>query len=173
MSTREETAGVDEFPPRLTLCVGAVVQRGDRVLFVRQTYGENLTGVWTLPWGFVQGVLPDGQPDPPHVAALREALEEGGITAAVEGLLGIQNHVSRDGEPRVYLLFLCRHVSGTPTPDGVETDRAAYVSLAELDALDEPVDGFCLWLARRVLRGEHHLIPPEAANPYAPHLAFF
>ncbi len=161
-----------EFPPRLTICVGAVVLRGDAVLFVRQTYGDSLKGVWSLPWGFVQGVMPDGQADPPHIAALRETLEEGGITAEIEGLLGIQQHASSSGEPRVYLLFLCRHVSGDPLPDHHETDRAAYLTLADLDALDDPVDGFCDWLARRVLRGEHHLIPPEAANPYRPHLAF-
>jgi ADP-ribose pyrophosphatase YjhB (NUDIX family) len=161
-----------DFPPKITLCVGAVVLREDRVLFVRQTYGESLTGVWTLPWGFVHGTTPDGQPDPPHLAALRETLEEGGILADVQGLLGIQNHVSREGEPRVYFLFLCCHAGGAPKPDDAETDRAVYFSLAELDALTEPIDPFCLWLARRVLRGEHHLIPPEAANPYAPHMAF-
>lgn len=161
-----------EFPPRLAICVGAVVLRGERVLFVRQTYGDSLTGTWTLPWGYVQGVTSDGEPDPPHIAALRETLEEGGITATVEGLLGIQQHASRTGEPRVYILFLCRHTSGDPAPDDAETDRAAYLSLADLDALDDPIDEFCAWLARRVLRGEHHVIPPEAANPYAPHLAF-
>lgn len=172
MQSSQGAAGTD-FPPRITICVGAVVLRGERVLFVRQTYGEHLTGVWTLPWGFAHGTAPDGQPDPPHVAALRETLEEGGVTAEIVGLLGVQNHVSSTGEPRVYLLFLCRHTGGEPAPDGHETDRAAYLSLGDLDALDEPVDPFCAWLARRVLRGEHHVIPPEACNPYRPHLAFF
>src|SRR5690606_34771644 len=139
---------VPEFPPRMTVCVGAVVLRGERVLFVRQTYGESLTGVYTLPWGFVQGMTPDGQLDPPHIAALRESLEEGGITAEIEGLLGIQTHQDAAGQPRLYTLFLCRHVSREPRRDGVETDRAAYLSLAELEALTEPVDTFCLWLAQ-------------------------
>jgi len=160
-------------PPKFVICVGAVVLRDDAVLFVRQTYGEGLTGVWTLPWGFVHGIGPGGQPDPPHVAALRETLEEGGITAEIEGLLGIQNHGDHPTYgPRVYLLFLCRHTAGEPAPDQGETDRAAYFTLAELDALDDPVDEFCLWLAGRVLRGEHHLIPPEPGTPYAPHVAF-
>lgn len=94
------------------------------------------------------------------------------MIAEIEGLLGIQNHPSRTGEPRFYLLFLCRHVSGEPTPDNRETDKAAYLSLEELDALDEPVDPFCEWLARRVLREEYHIIPPEPMNPHRPHLAF-
>lgn len=171
MSETQQAGG--PFPPRMTLCVGAVVQRADDVLFVRQTYGEGLTGVWTLPWGFVQGRTPAGVLDPPHVAALRETLEEAGVTAALVGLLGVQNHIDRrTGEPRLYLLYLCRHASGDPMPDGVETDRARYFTLAELDALADPVDAFCLWLARRVLRGEHALIPPAPDNPYAPHVAF-
>lgn len=157
-------------PPQITLCVGAVVRRDDRVLFVRQTYGD-LTGIWSLPWGYVQGALDDGQPDPPDATALRETLEEGGVTAEIEGLLGIQNHISPAGEPRLYIVFLCRHVSGEPTPDGVETDQAAYFSLADLDT--HPVDEFCAWMARRVLCGEAHVIPPQMINPYHPHRAYF
>lgn len=158
--------------PAMTVCVGAVVLHGDRVLFVRQTYGEQLTGVWTLPWGYVEGIDAQGQPDPPHRAALREVLEEGGVTAEVTGLLGIQAHAGPGGEPRLYTLFLCRALAGDPTPDGRETDAAAYFSLAELDALHEPVDPFCDWLARRVLRGEHRVIPSQPDTPYAPHAAF-
>lgn len=161
-----------EFPPRFALCVGAVVRRGDGVLFVRQTYGESLTNTWTLPWGFVDSPQPGCPADPPHRAALREVLEESGVTAAVDGLLGIQEHVDRAGHLRVYFLFLCRHVGGDPMPDGVETDRSAYLTLADLDTLGDPLDAFCLWLARRVLRGEHHVIPPNPQNPYAPHMAF-
>jgi hypothetical protein len=92
--------------------------------------------------------------------------------AEVDGLLGIQNHCNDQGEPRVYLLFLCHHVQGEPRPDHYETDCAAYFSSGDLDSLTEPVDGFCLWLARKVLRGEYTLIPPERFTPYRPHLAF-
>lgn len=161
-----------DFPPRMIVCVGAVVLRDQKVLFVRQTYGHSLKGRWTLPWGFVHGKDATGLPDPPEVATLRETREEGGVIAEIEGLLGVQNHISRTGEPRLYLLFLCRHVSGEPTPDGQETDKAAYFSLEELDALNEPIDEFCEWLARRVLQDEHHIIPSEQMNPYRPHLAF-
>ena len=161
-----------DFSPRIIACVGAVVLCGQKVLLVRQTYG-GLKGMWSLPWGYLHDQDPRGFADAPHVAALRETLEEGGIEAEIEGLLGIQNHTRQDsGEPCVYFLFLCRHVGGEPTPDRQETDRAAYFSLAQLDTLGEPVDEFCEWLARRVLRGEYRLIPPEPANPYQPHLAF-
>jgi len=61
------------------------------VILVRQTYGETLKGKWTVPWGFAQGGDPSTYYDPPHVAALRETLEEAGVVAEVDGLLGIQN----------------------------------------------------------------------------------
>jgi ADP-ribose pyrophosphatase YjhB (NUDIX family) len=169
MDTQDHT--VIDFPPRIVLCAGAVVLQERRVLFVRQAYGD-LQGEWSLPWGFVEGKKPDGSVDPPHMAAVREAQEEGGVIAEVEGLLGIQNHDSRNGEPRVYILFLCRHICGGPTPDNRETDEAAYFSLEQMDMFDEPFDEFCEWVARRVLRNEHQVIPASVMNPYHPHLAF-
>jgi ADP-ribose pyrophosphatase YjhB (NUDIX family) len=158
-------------PPAMVLCVGAVVVRDAKILFVRQTYG-GLQGRWSLPWGFVNGISADGYLESPDLAALRETCEEAGIVASVEGLLGIQNHTSPNGEPRLYLIFLCRHVSGEPAPDLHETDQAAYLSLDDLLSLNESVDEYCLWHAQRVLRGEFHLLPPLADNPYGPHLGF-
>lgn len=160
------------FPPKITLCVGAVVRRENKVLFVRQTYG-GLKGKWSLPWGFVDDDADSRTPDTPDAAALRETQEEAGVTAELEGLIGVQNHANPEGEPRVYLIFLCRHAAGEPTPDGHETDQAAYFSLEDMDRFGEPFDDFCEWVARRVLNGEYHVIPPAPTNPYRPHLAFF
>jgi ADP-ribose pyrophosphatase YjhB (NUDIX family) len=169
----EQSQLTPEYPPRMVVCVGSIVLREDKVLFARQTYGETLKGKWTLPWGFVQGEDPSTYDDPPHVAALRETWEEAGIVAEVDGLLGIQEASrSKEGHPRVYLLYLCHHVRGDPTPDDRETDRAAYFSLDELRERQQDVDHFCYWLAMRVLRGQHTVVPPEPENPYAPHLAF-
>ncbi len=162
-----------DFPPKMQLCVGSVVLRGDRALLVRQTYGETLQGKWSVPWGFVQGEDPSTYCDPPHVAALRETLEEAGVVAEVDGLLGIQNPgKSKEGDSRLYLLFLCHHVSGEPIPDCRETDQAAYFSLEELRDMQEDVNGFCYWLVTRVLQGQYTLVRPEPENPYAPRLAF-
>jgi ADP-ribose pyrophosphatase YjhB (NUDIX family) len=169
----EQSRPLADFPPKMQVCVGSIVLREDKALFVRQTYGETLKGKWTVPWGFVQGEDPSAYYDPPHVAALRETLEEAGVVAEVDGLLGVQNPgKSKEGDPRLYLLFLCHHVSGEPAPDSRETDRAAYFSLEELQDRQEDVDRFCYWLAIRVLQGQYTLVPPEPENPYAPHLAF-
>ena len=149
--------------PKIVVCVGATVLRGDRALFVRQAKGHSLEGQWSIPWG-----LWDAD-ESPETAALRETQEEGGITAEIEGLLGIQN-LRREGW--VAILFLCRHVSGVPTSDGFETDAAAYFSLAEMDAFDEPFEPWCEWLVRRVLGGQYHVVPVVVDNPYHPRLAF-
>ena len=169
----KQSQPLTDFRPKMQVCVGSVVLRKDKVLFVRQTYGETLKGKWTVPWGSVQGEDPNTYYDPPHVAAMRETLEEAGVVAEVDGLLGIQYPArSKEGDPRLYLLFLCHHVSGEPTPDSRETDHAAYFSLEELRHIQEDVNHFCYWLATRVLQGQYAVVPPEPENPYAPHLAF-
>jgi ADP-ribose pyrophosphatase YjhB (NUDIX family) len=145
--------------------VGAVVLQGNRALFVRQAKGHPLEGQWSIPWGFVD---PDESPDS---AALRETLEEGGVEAQVEGLLGIQK-LHQAGW--VAIVFLCSHLGGVPKSDGgIETDRAAYFSNEEMESFEEPFEPWCEWLARRVLGGQYIIIPPEPMNPYQPLKAYF
>jgi ADP-ribose pyrophosphatase YjhB (NUDIX family) len=151
-------------PPKIVVCVGAVVLQGERALFVRQAKGHSLEGQWSIPWGFMD---PDESLDS---AALRETLEEGGIKASVEGLLGIQE-LQREGW--IAIVFLCRHVAGRPTSDGgVETDKAGYFSLEEMSEFDESFEPWCEWLVRRILGREYHLTPPEPMNPYQPLIAY-
>ncbi|MBE0431250.1 MAG: NUDIX domain-containing protein [Dehalococcoidia bacterium] len=153
-----------DWPPRIVVCVGTVVLQDNRALLVRQARGHALAGRWSIPWGIVE---PD---ETPEAAALRETSEEGGIKADIDGLLGIQNLPQRGW---VGMIFLCHHVSGIPTPDGgAETDRAAYFSLEELTAIEEPIEEWCAWLVRRVLQGDYRTIPPKADNPFRPRLAF-
>jgi ADP-ribose pyrophosphatase YjhB (NUDIX family) len=167
-------ANLDTFPPRTAVCVGAVVvrevQQEPCVLWVRQTYGT-FKGQWSIPWGFVNEE--DGTPQSPEVAAVRETLEEAGVAVAVEGLLGVQNLCFDNGEPFIALLFLCRHLSGKPTPDNHETDRAAYFSLAEMDSSGEVFEAQNNWLVRRVLAGNYQLLSAQPDNPYCPAQAFF
>jgi len=152
-----------EWPPRMVICVGAVVLHAEQVLFIRQAAGHALAGQWSIPWGLVDSA------EPPEAAALRETREESGVTAEIDGLLGIQNlrHAGWLG-----IVFLCHHVEGDPVPDGLETDRAAYFSLEEIDSFEEPFEPWCEWLARRVLTGECTVVPYQPDNPYRPRGAF-
>jgi len=140
------------------VCVGAVVRRGDSVLLVRQSAGHSLAGQWTVPWGRLE----DGES--PLAAALREVEEEGGVRAAVDGLLGIQE-LPEPWLGWIALVYLCSHAGGEPEPRDRETDAARYCTLAELGALREPVEPWSNWLVRRVLAGRFTLTAADASNP--------
>ncbi len=156
------------FPPKMVVCVGAVVLKENKALFVRQTYGT-YKGQWSIPWGFSN--LDDGTPQAPHETAVRETLEEAGIEAEVAGLIGIQNDVV-NGEAWLYLLFLCHHVAGEPTPDNHETDAAVYLSLEEMETFPEVIEPLVKWLACRALRNECQVIPVNDQTPFMPNVAF-
>lgn len=140
------------------VCVGAVVRHGDRVLLVRQSAGHSLAGQWTVPWGR----LDPGES--PAAAAIREVREEGGVEAVVEGLLGVQA-LPEPWLGWIGIVYLCRHVDGVPHPEDSETDAAAYFSLADLDALGEPIEPWSAWLVRRVFAGASTLIGSDPSNP--------
>jgi len=142
---------------------GTVTLRGNRALFVSQSYGS-IKGQWGIPWGVVEAG------ESPEAAALRETREEGGIVARVEGLISLQ---CVSWESAVGLVFLCRHVSGEPMPDGKETDRPAYLSLEEMDEANQPFAPWSERLVRRVLRREYQLIPVEPGNTIADKFACF
>lgn len=150
------------FPPKMTLCAGAVVLHEQKVLLVREARGS-LKGLWSIPWGFVD------ENEPPHRAALRETQEEAGVTARLAGLLGVQEHCPA-GEQRLYLLYLAHHESGNPTPDGDETDAAGYFTESEIAQLS--VEPFCQWVIQNVLSNTHTLIPQNANTPFKSHLAY-
>lgn len=150
--------------PNSILCVGAVIRRANGVLLVRQAPGHSLEGQWTFPWGFVD------PGESPAAAALREASEEAGIRADVEGLLGVQD-LPEDGW--LGLVFLCAYRSGEPVPDGKEVDQARFVNLADLNRIEGPVEPWSEWVVRRVLANRHSLLSVALDQPYMPSSGFF
>jgi len=150
--------------PEIVVCVGGVVLHEGHILLVRQAQSHLLEGQWTIPWGF----LDPGES--PEAAAVREIMEEAGVEAEIEGLLGIQN-LPDPWDGWFAIIFQCKHMNGVPKPDGGrETDRAGYFSLHDLSNLE--VEIWCDWLAKRVLTGKQMLITPETSNPYFPKIAF-
>ena len=151
-------------PPQHVVCVGAVVVKGEQVLLVRQAQGHPLEGQWTVPWGYVD------EDEFPDVAACRETLEESGIETEILGLIGIQE---LHDQGWIAVVFHCRYVQGTPTPDSAgETDGARFFSHEEIDSFEEPIEPWCAWIVKKVLEGTHFVIPPESENPYRPLKAF-
>jgi 8-oxo-dGTP diphosphatase len=140
------------------LYVGAVVRRGDEVLLVRQSPGHSLAGQWTIPWGHVD------PGESPMAAALREILEEGGVEAAVEGLVGVQE-LPAPLLGGVGLVYLCRHVGGDLQPRDSETDASCYFSLAALDSLAEPKEPWSDWLVRRLFARALTVTHSDVTNP--------
>jgi ADP-ribose pyrophosphatase YjhB (NUDIX family) len=153
-------------PPGIVVCVGAVVLEKGKILFVRQAAGHPLAKQWSIPWGLLE------PGETPEEAVLREVKEEAGVKAEVQGLLGIQN-LPDPWDGWLGLIFQCKHISGVPKPDGgIETDRARYFSMQDLVMMEEKVEIWCEWLAKRVLKGKRDLISPEPSNPYSPKIAF-
>ena len=98
---------------------------------------------------------------------MRETREEAGIIAVVHGVLAVSSIVVH-GRHQLYLVFLCDHVAGDPAPDGVETDRAAYLSLAEIAGATERFVPLATLLARRVAAGSYHVLPVEDIHAVGP-----
>lgn len=145
------------WPPRRVVLIGAVVMRDSKVLFVRQAEGHPFEGKWTIPWGVL---------DPGYTleeACVTEVREEAGVKAEVEGLLGV--HHTRRPEGSISLIFRCRHIEGEPRPDGVETDRAEYLSADDIRRMGDEILFLTSWTALRVLSGEDNVLLPRTDTP--------
>lgn len=135
--------------PLHVVAVGGVVVRDDAVLLVRMAYGP-ARGQYLFPGGLVEpGETLDR-------AAAREVLEETGVVAEPQGVIGLRTRY--DG-PRsdTYVMFLLEHRSGEPRPDGQESDDARYFSVSELEAAGDIVTGLSRYVSLRVLRGTYCL----------------
>ncbi len=106
--------------------VGVLVVEGDRVLLVRRGV-EPERGKWGLPAGFL-----DKGADPRKTAA-RAALEEAGLTVAVEELLDVFHNPPGRGGASIFILYRARRLAGEPAP-GDDADDARFFAL---DALPE------------------------------------
>jgi ADP-ribose pyrophosphatase YjhB (NUDIX family) len=99
-----------EYPEMPLVGVGAVIIDDDRVVLVKRGHAP-LEGKWSIPGG----VLEVGETL--RKAAMREALEETGLTIEPTELLGVFERVIPDDEGRMqyhYVLidFLCRRKAG-------------------------------------------------------------
>jgi 8-oxo-dGTP diphosphatase len=117
------------YPDRPVVGVLAVVLRGDRALIVRRA-NPPMPG----RWGFPGGVLELGE----TVAqgAMRELLEETGVTAEPAGVLTVIDGIDRDEEGRVrYHWTLVAIIGRWQSGEGVsgdDADEVAWLTRAEI-----------------------------------------
>ena len=128
-----------QYPDRPFCGVGVVVWRGDQVLLVRRGRAPR-KGDWSIPGGLQELGETVGE------TAVREVLEETGLTVRLTDQLGVVDSVRRDDAGRVeyhYTLieFAAEWVSGEPAAND-DVDRALWVSVDELDA-------YALWTETR------------------------
>ncbi|MBM3222649.1 MAG: NUDIX domain-containing protein [Candidatus Tectomicrobia bacterium] len=142
---------------------GAVVHEG-RLLLVRRASRRG-RGNWQVPGGFIE---PD---ETIEQAVVREVEEEAGVTAAVEGVLGLRNRYDLDSGNSLYIVLLLRPLSGEPKPDGKEVDRAEYFSMAEIRALEQ-VPSINLEIAQRALSTDRRLLMPSVLTHQASGLPY-
>ena len=105
-------------------CVSCIVPIERKILFVRHTYGV-ANGRILIPGGYLQ----DGEL--PSQAAVRELMEETGVTAVPTGLFS-----ARCKGTQWILVFTMEYVSGKPRSDGHENSEVLL--LRPKDAILRP-----------------------------------
>jgi ADP-ribose pyrophosphatase YjhB (NUDIX family) len=121
-----------EYPERPLVGVGAIIVEHGRVALIRRGRPP-LEGEWSIPGGALElgETLREG--------AVREALEETGLTVEPQDLLGVFDRLMHDAEGGVlyhYVLvdFLCRRVGGRLHAAG-DAIEARWFSSPELPGL--------------------------------------
>lgn len=135
------------------LGVGGAVVHAGRLLLVRRASRRG-RGNWQVPGGFVE---PD---ETIEHAVVREVQEEAGVVAAVDGVLALRNRYDPDMGNSIYIVLLMHPLSGEPQPDHHEVDRAAYLTLEEIEALDQ-IPPINLEIARRVFAPDQRVLLPQ------------
>lgn len=139
--------------------VGGAVVREDRLLMVRRASRRG-RGNWQLPGGFIE---PD---ETIEQGVVREVLEESGVTATVEGVLGLRNRYDPDLGNGIYVVLLLRPMSGEPHADGREVDHAEFFTLDQIRELN-PLPPVNWEIAQRVLTPDRRLLTPKPVSNLA------
>ena len=121
-----------EYPDAPLVGVAAIIIEQDRIVLVKRGHPP-LSGEWSIPGGVLEVGETIGQ------AAVREALEETGLTVEVGELLGVYDRILRDADERTryhYVLidFLCRRIAGEPNGAG-DAAEARWFTRGELGEL--------------------------------------
>jgi 8-oxo-dGTP diphosphatase len=103
-------------------CAGVVCLKGDEVLLIRRGQPPR-QGEWSIPGGRME------LGETAAAAALRELMEETGVTAEILGLIDVVDHFS-EVRQAVLIDYAARWVSGEPVA-GDDAAEAMFVPVAE------------------------------------------
>ena len=114
-----------------------IVRRDDKVLFIRRANTGYHDGLYALPAGHIDGG------EPAHIAAIREAKEEVGITIAPDDvqLKHVMHRFAEEADhERVDFFFEVTKYAGEPSNNEPEKcDDIQWFSLADLPENTSPV----------------------------------
>jgi mutator protein MutT len=125
-------------PTRIAI---AVVEHEDRFLIGQRPPGAALAGLWEFPGGKVE------EGETPRAAAVRECLEETGLTVEICGEYSTREHQYEHDRVQLHF-FDCRAVDPSQQP----LDPYRWVPRGELSAYEFPAAN--QELLKRLLRGE-------------------
>jgi ADP-ribose pyrophosphatase YjhB (NUDIX family) len=109
------------------VAAGVLVERDDRVLLIRRATGLR-RGLWSIPAGFVE------HDEDPAITAVRECLEETGLSVTLIDLLDVIPGEGLPGEASFLIVYRAQAVDGSPQA-GDDADQAAFFSPEELPPL--------------------------------------
>lgn len=112
---------------KVWIAAAGIVVRGNEALVVKKTYG-GLKGKWSFPAGFVEPGETIDQ------TAVREVLEETGVTARVKQVVAVRTGVIREEISDNMVVFLMEYVSGEPRPKPGEIEETRFFPIPELIA---------------------------------------
>ena len=133
--------------------VGGAVVRDGQLLLVRRA-SRHGRGNWQLPGGFIE---PD---ETIEQAVVREVKEEAGVVAEVEAVLGLRSRYDPESGNGIYVVLVLSPISGEPTADAHEVDRAGYFTLEQIRELS-PLPPVNWEIAQRVLSRDRRLLSPK------------
>ena len=109
------------------VAAGVLILNEGKVLLIRRTI-DPYTGCWSIPAGFVNAF------EDPRAAALRECMEETGLSVELDGLFDMLTGREHPRGSDILLIFKARVVGGTLAAAD-DADQADWFSLDDLPPL--------------------------------------
>ena len=114
----------------IEIICGAVIEKDGKIVIVQEGK-EKVKGLWNLPAGRMKKheKLTD--------AVLREVKEETGLDVALEGIIGIYERISQDGEGALAFYFKTIPISGDLLPQDEEIINAKWITYDEFMEMND------------------------------------